>query len=213
MKEYERGRRCWGRRRAVDHTVDLLVVGCVVVEIEEGRREEGVIGGWLCGDVVVVERVGGVPDVGCASEMAEGEVRPSSAMARARTAQRRGGQLWGGVRAVASGNGTQCCSAWWVQRRAPSCQRESERDEEKIRLVYRCAEDTRVRTGRRPLRKRDRRRGVAHEVDDCGRGPEGAVRGLSAKRVDKSSFQKSGVMAWCSRAEDICKTSDAWHTS
>ena len=65
-----------------------------------------------------------------ASDMADGEVRLSSATARARTAQRRGGHRGGGERAAALGGGIQCCSASCEQRMSPSCHRDSDRRRE-----------------------------------------------------------------------------------
>jgi len=96
-----------------------------------------VVCGRSRGDVFAIVRAG-VVLMWRASEMADGDVRLGSAMARARTAQRRGGHRWGGERTAASGGGIQCCLAWCVQRRSPSCHKDSERDEENMRLVYRC---------------------------------------------------------------------------
>jgi len=122
------------RWRAVHLAVNLDVV------VELSRRAEGKRA-WSAGGPVVMSSPlygPGAVSMWRASEMADGDVRLSSAMARARTAQRQGGHRWGGERAAASGGGIQCCPAWCVQRRSPSCHKDSDRDEEKIILVYRC---------------------------------------------------------------------------
>ena len=50
---------------------------------------------------------------------------------------------------------------------------------------------------------RDEVTGVAHEVDDSGGGPEGAVRGRATEVVDKGPVHKRGVVAWRGPAEDV----------